>query len=157
MEKKTGRLFKLEEALQERLDAARRPPREGMRPLRSNEMHRLLSIQNKIRWNKQLSKEDERDLKEISDIQEGRVEPIKPEQTFLHAALARNIEGRICWIHQLFAEPLRDLTPAEEALWFRVGPGSMYGYLRPDGSIQAYVLSGHDEPRDETPGEADGD
>jgi len=139
-----GRLVKLEEALKHRIDAAKKPPREGMRPLRSNELHRLLSILNRIRWRRPLRIEDEHDLKEISDIQEGRIEPLHPEQNFFHAALARNVGGRICWIHQLYSEPLRDLTEQEQEVWLRFGPGSYFGYLRTDGSVQAYTLSGHD-------------
>jgi hypothetical protein len=113
--------------------------------LRSNELNRLLSLKNKINWKKPLSREDEHDLEEIKAIQEGQKAMAFPEQKYFQAAFTRHWNGKLCWFQNLYEGPLRELTDQETELWNRTGPVGLFGYIRADGTIQAYVLSGSEK------------
>ncbi|MFP4392317.1 MAG: hypothetical protein ACOC43_08680 [Desulfohalobiaceae bacterium] len=109
--------------------------------LRSNEWLRLLSIQNKQRWQFPLNHLDQRDYEEIMAIQAGELQPFRPEKGFLNAACTLFRGDRLCWIEDSETEPYRELTVQERRLWEIVGIKDLLGYLRPDGSIQPFVLS----------------
>jgi hypothetical protein len=110
--------------------------------LRSNEWLRLLSIQNKQRWQFPLNAFDQRDYEEILAIQEGRLQPFRPEKNFLNAACTLFRGDKLCWIEDSETEPYRELTPWERRIWDIVGIKDLLGYLKPKGSIQVFVLSG---------------
>ena len=139
-----GRVLRMEEklkAMQEKAQNRETP----LRRLRSNELNRLLSIQNKLNWKSPLTREDEQDLEEIKDIQEGRKAMIHPEQTYFQAAFTRHWDGKLCWFQNLDDGPLRELTNKEKELWDRTGSVAFHGYIRADGTIQAYILSGSEK------------
>lgn len=110
--------------------------------LRSNEWLRLLSIQNKKSWAYPLNHADQRDYQEIEDIQAGRILPYRPDIYFLNAACTFFRGDRLCWIQDSETSPYRELTPMERRIWDIVGIKDLLGYIRPDSSIQAFVLSG---------------
>ncbi|MFW6178555.1 MAG: hypothetical protein ACOC43_09345 [Desulfohalobiaceae bacterium] len=110
--------------------------------LRSNEWLRLLSIQNKQKWEFPLNSLDQRDHEEIMAIQAGRLQPFRPEKGFLNAACTMFRGSRLCWIEDSETQPYRELTAQERVIWDVVGIKDLLGYLRPDGSIQPFVLSG---------------
>lgn len=133
--------------LKARMESKASPERAGPEViLRANELYRLLSLINKVRWGRELSAEDERDGREIESIEQGDCAMLHPEQRFFPPACTRyDQEGVLCWFQDQRQGPLRPLTPEETALWRRVGPTALHGYLRLDGSIYAYLLSGTDE------------
>ena len=144
MTESKGRILRMEEklkAMQEKAQNRESP----LRRLRSNELNRLLSIQNKLNWKTPLTQEDEQDLEEIKDIQEGRKAMIHPEQKYFQAAFTRHWDGRLCWFQNLDEGPLRELTAEEKTVWEKTGPVTFQGYIRTDGTIKAYVLSGSDK------------
>ncbi len=134
----------MEEKLKAMMDKAQSGERP-LRMLRSNELNRLLSIQNRLNWKVPLTRDDEQDLEEIKAIQEGRKEMIHPEKPYFQAAFTRHWEGRLCWFQNMDAGPLRELTAEEKTVWEKAGPVTFQGYIRTDGTIKAYVLSGSDK------------
>ncbi len=110
--------------------------------LRSNEWLRLLSIQNKQSWEYPLNSADQRDYQEIEEVQAGRILPYRPDIYFLNAACTFFRGDRLCWIQDSETRPYRELTAMERRIWDIVGIKDLLGYIRPDGSIQAFVLSG---------------
>jgi hypothetical protein len=112
--------------------------------LRSNEWLRLLSIMNKEQWRKPLTPLERRDYGEIKEIESGRLAPYRPEAAFLNPACTWFRNGRLCWIQDSESEPYRELTSQERRIWDIVGSWDLFGYIRPGGSIQAFVLSGWD-------------
>jgi hypothetical protein len=112
------------------------------RVLRGNELYRLKSIQNKRVRKIPLSEADKQDVEEIRGIEEGRIPPVQPEDNFYQPAFTRNMDGTVCWYQRLQDGPLRELTKEERRLWNQLGPVGFLGYIRTDGSIRAYHLSG---------------
>ncbi len=111
--------------------------------LRANELYRLLSIINKVKWGHELNFADRYDLEEIEAIEKSQRAMIYPEKKFFPPAFARyDSQGVLCWFQDMRDGPLRELTTDEKALWKRVGPSGFHGYLRLDGIISAYELSG---------------
>lgn len=115
---------------------------QRFRLLRSNELYRLKSIQNKKVRKIPLDEADKRDFEEIMAIEAGQVTPANPEENFYQPAFTRNMGGTVYWYQRMKDGPLRELTKEERASWDRLGPVSFFGYIRSDGSIQAYHLSG---------------
>ena len=114
--------------------------------LRGNELYRLLSIINKVKWERQLLAADEYDLREIEDIEQGKRTMLEPNKRFFPPAFTRyDQDGILCWFQDMRQGPIRPLTDEEMAIWRRVGPTDLQGYVRLDHSIQAYLLSGCDE------------
>ena len=109
--------------------------------LRSNEWLRLLSIINKRKWGYPLIFQDERDYQEIKDIEYGKIRPYWPEKSILNAACTFFRGDKLCWIQDSESSPYRELTPLERRIWDIVGIKDLLGYIRPNGSIQAFVLS----------------
>ena len=140
MDKVKGRVLHLQSRLQ---GSAASKNQNTPGRLRGNELYRLMSIINKVKWKRKLTPADEHDLEEIEAIDQGRHGLVRPELRFFPPAVARHDqEGRVCWFQGQDTTPLRPLTEAEQALWKRVGPTGFHGYLRLDGAIQAYELSG---------------
>ncbi|MFO7802779.1 MAG: hypothetical protein R6V55_10830 [Desulfovermiculus sp.] len=111
--------------------------------LRANELYRLLSIINKVKWGHELNLADRSDLEEIEAIEKGQRALIYSDKRFFPPAFARyDSQGVLCWFQDMREGPLRELNSHERALWKRVGPSGFHGYLRLDGSISAYALSG---------------
>jgi hypothetical protein len=114
--------------------------------LRGNELYRLLSILNKVKWKRKLLAADEHDMQEIEDIEQGRRAMLEPGKRFFPPAFTRyDQDGILCWFQDLDQGSIRPLTEEELAIWKRVGPTDLQGYIRLDHSIQAYLLSGSDE------------
>jgi len=139
-----GRILRMEEKLKAMMDKDQLRDKP-VKKLRNNELNRLLSLKNKINWQSPLSPEDEHDLEEIKAIQEGQKAMVHPEQKFFKAAFTRHWNSKLCWFQNLNEGPLRELTDKEMELWDRAGPVGMFGYIRTDGTIQAYVLSGSEK------------
>lgn len=138
-----GRILDLQSRLQAKATSGPPGPRVI---LRANELYRLLSIINKIRWGRNLDSADEHDVLEIESIEQGTCTMLQPEKRFFPPAFSRyDQDGVLSWFQDLRQGPLRPLTKEETALWRRVGPTALHGYLRLDRSIQAYLLSGCDE------------
>ncbi|MFW6106453.1 MAG: hypothetical protein ACOC5H_03695 [Desulfovermiculus sp.] len=132
--------------LKSRLEGKKETSGSGLRTiLRGNELYRLLSLINKIKWGRELSAADEKDLQEIEDIEQGKRSLLHAENRFFPPAFSRHDEhGVLSWFQDLRQGPIRALS-AEEAAFFRqVGPIGFHGYLRLNGTIQAYLLSGSD-------------
>ncbi len=110
--------------------------------MRSNEWQRLQSLRNKQEWKKDLTREDKQDLETIQAIEEERIKPYRPELLYYNAACTGFRKGKLYWIQDSESQPLRELTSRERRMWDIVGPWDLFGFIRPDGSIQPYVLSG---------------
>ena len=129
-------------SLQSRLNKAKAPQEVTVR-LRGNELYRLLSIINKVKWGYTLNAADVHDLDELESIEQGIRPLLQPEKRFFPPAFSRHDqEGVLSWFQDLRQGPLRALTPDEKEFWKRVGPTGFHGYLRLSGQIQAYLLSG---------------
>ncbi len=133
--------------LKSRLEGKKETSGSGPRIiLRGNELYRLLSLINKIKWGRELNAADEHDLQEIEDIEQGKRPLLHAEKRFFPPAFSRHDEhGLLCWFQDLGKGPLRALSAEETAFWRQVGPIGFHGYLRLDGTIQAYLLSGCEE------------
>jgi hypothetical protein len=140
MSKHKGRVLKLQARLKGQA------PDSGQKPsvrLRGNELYRLLSIINKVNWGRELNTADQHDLSELEAIEQGLRPMIHPQKRFFPPAFSRHDQnGILCWFQDLRQGAVRELTPDEKAFWQRVGPTGFHGYLRLDGTIQAYLLSG---------------
>lgn len=144
-EKKKSKVLPMDRRAREGRDSGERGPTGLFRPkLRSNEWLRLLSITNKQQWRRPLTLLDERDHREIKAIEAGRLAPFRPEAVFLNPACTWFRDGLLCWIQDSESPPFRELTAHERRLWDIVGSWELFGYIRPDGSIQAFILSGWD-------------
>ena len=136
-----GRVLKLQKKLQT-ADSA--PGFKAV--LRGNELYRLLSIINKVKWGYTLNPADEHDLLEIEGLEQGSRRMLYPEKRFFPPAFSRyDQHGVLCWFQDLRQGPLRALRSEEAALWKKVGPTGFHGYIRLDETIQAYTLSGCEE------------
>jgi hypothetical protein len=137
-----GRVLQLKSRLEEHKGASGPGPRII---LRGNELYRLLSLINKIKWGRELNAADEHDLQEIEDIEQGNRPLLQAQKRFFPPAFSRHDEhGVLSWFQDLRQGPIRALSAEETAFFRQVGPIGFHGYLRLDGTIQAYLLSGSD-------------
>lgn len=130
--------------LKSRLEGKKKTSGSGPRTiLRGNELYRLLSLINKIKWGRELNAADKQDLQEIEDIEQGKRSLLHPANRFFPPAFSRHDEhGVLSWFQDLRHGPIRALSAEETAFFRQVGPIGFHGYLRLDGTIQAYLLSG---------------
>jgi hypothetical protein len=142
MQKSKGRLIKFPSSHEAKEGGEQRRNRRIR--LRSNEWQRLQSLRNKQEWKKELTPEDNQDLKTIQAIEEERLKPYRPELLYYNAACTGFRKGKLFWLQDSESEPLRELSSRERRMWDIVGPWDLFGFIRPDGSIQPYVLSGWD-------------
>jgi hypothetical protein len=142
MPKSKGRLIRFPSSRETKDEGEQRRSRRIR--LRSNEWQRLQSLRNKQEWKKELTPEDKQDLKTIQAIEEERQKPYRPELLYYNAACTGFRNGKLFWLQDSESEPLRELTSKERRMWDIVGPWDLFGFIRPDGSIQPYVLSGWD-------------
>ncbi|MFW5998097.1 MAG: hypothetical protein ACOC39_01165 [Desulfovermiculus sp.] len=137
-----GRVLDLKSRLEGKKETSGSEPRVI---LRGNELYRLLSLINKIKWGRELSAADEHDLQEIEDIEQRKRPLLQAGNRFFPPAFSRHDEhGVLSWFQDLRQGPIRALSTEEAALFRQVGPIGFHGYLRLDGTIQAYLLSGSD-------------
>jgi hypothetical protein len=146
MIKRKGKVLTLEQTFRKKMEAIEKKDFSGR--LRSNELNRLWSLLNKMKWKRDLSMQDLQDLKEIESIQNGILERIYPEKSFFLSAFPKSYSGTICWFHNVYDQPIRELDPQEKQLWHKHSTHGFQGYIRRDGSIQAYVLSGRYDKED---------
>lgn len=140
MNKSKARVININEAFKDKLNKLQRQKESGK--LRSNELNRILSLVNKIKWKRDLTKDDLRDLHEIESIQKGDLNKIYPEESFFMPAFPKSLDGRLYWYQNFEKNPIRELDEKEKDLWHRFSTHGFQGYIRRDGSIRAYLLSG---------------
>ncbi len=146
MSKDKARVINLNEAFKHKISRIQRQKESGR--LRSNELNRFLSLVNKIKWKRALNREDIRDLHEIESIQKGDLNKIYPEKSFFMPAFPKFLNGCLYWYHDFENSPIRELDEKEKTLWHRYSTHGFQGYIRRDGSIRAYLLSGRYDQED---------
>ncbi len=148
MTKDKGKVIQMTDVIKQRVTSIQTKSKKSKR-LRSNELNRLWALVNKMNWKRSLNKEDLRDLQEIESIQKGKVERIYPNTSLFLPAFPKSVNGDLHWFQHMEEEPIRQLDEREKKLWHQYSTHGFQGYVRTDGSIQAYVRSGRYDKDDE--------